>query len=385
MEKRRRRGFTLIELLVFSAIFALIIGAFITILITVVTTQTQQSASAEAQQQGQFLLQQFQYYVGSARLVDMRQDVATSTLVLRESISSSSYDPTTFTLANGTVYIQQGTGGGLQPLTSNKVTISSLSFTRHYNVNSTSSPLGTDSVSYSFIVSSSAGNQANYSESFQSSASVSAPVPKIALIQQAKAENNTSVAVSSIGKAFPTNNESGDLLLAVVANQTIVSSSIADTNGNAWVKIASVISSPNVLTLYAAMNASSGPNTVTTTFGGSGATYPLLYLYEYRGASTSTSLDANIAKAQNGTTTPTSPFVSPTSTVELLFGIDNNIYPTNAVATAGAGYTLETSSTVNNSTQVFVEDQNQYISNPVAASWQFNMLTTSTAMITTFR
>jgi prepilin-type N-terminal cleavage/methylation domain-containing protein len=385
MEKRRRRGFTLIELLVFSAIFALIIGAFITILITVVTTQTQQSASAEAQQQGQFLLQQFQYYIESARLVDMTQDVATSTLVLRESISSSSYDPTIFTLTNGTVYLQQGAGGTPQPLTSNKVTISSLSFTRHYNVNSTSSPLGTDSVSYSFIVSSSAGNQANYSESFQSSASVFASVPKIALIQQTKSENNTSVAVSSIGKAFPTNNESGDLLLAVVANQTVVTSTVADTNGNTWVKIANVIFSPDILTLYAATNASSGPDTVTATFGGGGATYPSLYLYEYRGASTSTSLDANSAQGQSSTSTPTSPFVSPLSTVELLFGIDDNAYPTNAVATPGAGYTLETSSTVNNSTQVFVEDQNQYISSPVAASWQFNMLTTSTAMIATFR
>lgn len=384
MEKSRRGGFTLIELLVFSAIFALIIGSFITILITIVTTQSQQSASSEAQQQGQFLLQQFQYYIETARLVDIPKDTATSKLVLRESVSSSSYDPTIFTLANGAVYLQQGPGGGLQPLTSNKVTISNLSFTRHYNLNSTSSAFGTDSVSYSFIVNSSAGNQASYSETFQSSASVLVPVPRIALIQQAKAENNTGSPVTTLTKAFTTNNEIGNLLLAVVVNQTIATSSITDINKNNWVQIASTTypAYSEMLTVYAAKNVVSGADIVTASFG-SGVTYPSMYLYEYRGT-TLPLFDTWGAQLQASTTNPTSPFVSPTSTVELLLGIDNNAYPTNAIVTPGAGYTLETSSTINNSTQVFVEDRNQYITNPVAAGWTSNILTSSTAMIITF-
>ena len=151
-----RKGFTLIELLVFIAIFALIIGSFIAILVSVINTQTRQIAISEVEQQGQFLTQQIQYYVQSARLVDMPLDSATTTLTLRE--STSSINPTILSLSNGTIYLSQGLGGAPSPLTSNKVTISNVSFIRHYNLNSVSSALGSDSVSYSFTVTSGNGS-----------------------------------------------------------------------------------------------------------------------------------------------------------------------------------------------------------------------------------
>jgi|GEM_PF-6024285 hypothetical protein len=380
----RRSGFTLIELLIFSAIFALIIGAFITILLVMVGVQSSQSSSNEAQQQGQFLDQQLQYYIESARLVDMTQDVSAGTLVLRESLASSSYDPTTFTLSNGTVYLQQGVAGTLQPLTSNKVTISNLSFTRHYNINSSSSPLGTDSVSYSFTVSAVGGAASQYSQQFESSATVLAPVPEVALIQQAKVENNAPSSASLV-RAFSAPNESGDMLLAVVAYQGTGTSSIADTNGNTWKQIASTttMAPSGTVALYAALNAVAGANTTTASFSSS-ATYTSMFLYEYRGAITASAFDAWGAQAQGGMTTPSSPSVSPTSSVELLFGVDDNSTPISATFSPGTGYTLETSSTVGNNTQVFVEDMNQDIANPVAASWTSGVLTSSTAMIATF-
>ena len=52
MAKHPRTGFTLMELLIFSAIFSLIIGAFITILIVMVNIQASQSASGEADSAG---------------------------------------------------------------------------------------------------------------------------------------------------------------------------------------------------------------------------------------------------------------------------------------------------------------------------------------------
>jgi DNA-binding beta-propeller fold protein YncE len=380
-----RRGFTLIELLIFSGIFSLIIGAFITTLVVSVNIQASQSASGEAQQQGQFLIQQLQSYIESARLVDMVQDVSASTLVLREQVASSSSDPTIFTLSGGMVYLQQGVGATPQPLTSKKVTISNLLFTRHYSSNSPSSAFGTDSVSYSFTISSNAGNQP-YSQSFQSSASVLAPVGRIALIQQGKAENNSGSSVSSLTEAFPTNNESGDLLIAVVAYQGVGTSSVADTNGNGWTRIASTttMSPSGTVSLYDAPASLSGANSVTATFG-SGATYASVMVYEYRGAATESPFDVYATQAQAGISTPTSPSVSPAGTAELLFGVDDNSGPTSATFSSAGGYALESSSTAGNTTQVFVEDTNQYITNPVAASWRSSVLTSSSAMIATFK
>jgi hypothetical protein len=94
-------------------------------------------------EESQFLLQKIQYYVQLSSSVSTTQDVATSTLTLR--MPASTTDPTIIGLSNGAAYIQQA-GGALQPLTSNRVTVSSLSFTRHAN------PPGHDSVSVAFTL-----------------------------------------------------------------------------------------------------------------------------------------------------------------------------------------------------------------------------------------
>lgn len=376
-----RSGFTLIELLVFVGIFTLIIGSFIAILVSIINIQTQQVAISEAEQQGQFLVQQLQYYIQGARLADMTADTATSSLVLRE--SNPSVDPTTFTLSSGTVYLQQGVSGALQALTSNKVVVSGISFTRHYNASASSTPAGSDSVSYSFTVTAGTGpNQS--SQLFRSSAPVLVPVNKIALTQQAKGESNNA-SVSSIVTNYATANNSGDLLLAVVANKGLVTSTISDTNSNSWVMVGSTTyaSYSEKLTLYMVTSSVAGANTTTVSFG-SGASYASVFLYEYRGATASSPWDTWGGQIQANTASPVSPTVNPTSSVELLFGINYNANTTE-VPSPGAGYILETSSTVNNTTQVFVEDMNQYVSGPVSAGWQYSGTPSSTAMIATFK
>jgi type II secretory pathway pseudopilin PulG len=377
-----KKGFTLIELLVFIAIFTLIIGSFIAILVSVINIQSREVAINEIDTQGQFLTQQVQYYIQTSRLVDMPVDTATSTMVLRE--STSSFDPTTLMMSSGTIYIQQGSSGVFQPLTSNKVTVTNVSFTRHYNLNSTSSAYGSDSVSYSFTVVDGNTTSTQSSEVFQSSVTVPTPVAKIALIQQAKGESN-SASVSNIATAYSSNNELGDLLIAVVANKGNATSSITDSQGNTWNLVASTTYSSytEVLSVYAALNAKAGANTVTATFG-SGASYASVFLYEYRGASTASSLDKWAGQVQAATTTPSSGIVNPTSTAELLLGIDYNANTTE-VPSPGGGYTLETSSTANNTSQVFVEDQDEYISGSVSAGWNYTGTPDTTAMIVTFK
>ncbi len=138
-----KRGFTLIELLIATAIFTLVIVAIIGIFVTVVGVQGRQTSSAAVEEESQALLQKIQYYVELSSYVSSTVDVATTTLTLR--MPSSSMDPTVINLSGGTVFLTQATGTPTA-LTSNRVTVPSLSFTRHSN------PPGHDSVSVAFTI-----------------------------------------------------------------------------------------------------------------------------------------------------------------------------------------------------------------------------------------
>lgn len=150
-----RRGFTLIEMLVATTIFIVIVVAFIGILVTVTQVQVQSSSSAAVAQESQFLLQKLQYYIQTASLINIPTSTVTSTLQLF--MASSSADPTYITLASGTVYLQQTATGTLQALTSNRVTVSNLSFVRRAN------PPGNDTVNISFMI---AYNTSNVAQAF---------------------------------------------------------------------------------------------------------------------------------------------------------------------------------------------------------------------------
>jgi prepilin-type N-terminal cleavage/methylation domain-containing protein len=150
-----KKGFTLIEMLMAISLFAIVAVSFIGILALVTQIQVQSSSSTAVNQESQFLLQKLQYYIGSASLVDIPTSTVTSTLKLE--MASSSLDPTYITLASGTVYLQQTASGTLQALTSNKVVVSSLAFTRQSN------PPGHDAVSISYAI---AYNSSNIAQEF---------------------------------------------------------------------------------------------------------------------------------------------------------------------------------------------------------------------------
>ncbi len=121
--RRSRRGFSALETLIFVVIFTIIMLVFVTILVTVLRVQSRQGAVAEVNQQSQFLLQQIQYYVERSSLVQLDQDVATTTLKLR--MAASSEDPTYIYLSSGAVYLKQTDSGAAQALTTSKVNVSS--------------------------------------------------------------------------------------------------------------------------------------------------------------------------------------------------------------------------------------------------------------------
>src|SRR5438132_303887 len=87
-----RQGFTLIELLAFAAIFTVIMIAFITVFVAVTAVETKQLSASEVTVQSQFLLQTIQTNVEKSSLIELEQDMTTTTLKLRMAASSS--DPT---------------------------------------------------------------------------------------------------------------------------------------------------------------------------------------------------------------------------------------------------------------------------------------------------
>ena len=140
----RNKGFTLVEVLISIGIFSLVIVAFIGILVVVTQVQVQSSSSAIVNQESQFLLQKLQYYVETASVINIPTSTPTSTLQLF--VASTSADPMSITLSGATVYLQQPVGSTPQALTSNKVLVSNLLFTRKAN------PPGHDVVSVSFTM-----------------------------------------------------------------------------------------------------------------------------------------------------------------------------------------------------------------------------------------
>ncbi len=142
--RSNRGGLSLIELLVFVAIFVIVAVTFMTILVSIIRVQSRQFAVGEVTQQSQFLLQRIQYFVERSSLVEMSADAPTTTLKLR--MAATSEDPTYIYLSSSTVFLKQTDGGSSDPLTSDKVLISNLNFTKRSN------PPGHDSVSTSFTV-----------------------------------------------------------------------------------------------------------------------------------------------------------------------------------------------------------------------------------------
>lgn len=148
-----RAGFTLIELIIFIGIFSVAMGAFMSVFMDVSGVAVRQSSIAEVQSQSQFLLQTIQHYVERSSMISMEVDEGSSRLELR--MPSSTEDPVVFSMSGNAVKLTTKSGlaqAATSTLTSNKVEVSNLAFTRRSN------PGGKDSVSASFVITYAAGN-----------------------------------------------------------------------------------------------------------------------------------------------------------------------------------------------------------------------------------
>jgi len=388
----RRSGFTLIEILVFIAIFSIIIVSFITILTTVTQLQIRQSSAAYVAEQSQSLIQQIRYYVKNARIIveNVPLDTPTSTLVFFP--PSPSVWEASILLSNGTVYFDSRENDSVPPITSDRVTVSNLLFTRHFNTNGSSSAFGSDSVSFSFTMSAGVAHTAQfYSQSFQSSVAMSTPVPVIEPVstsgfQGGRRTINGVNEIAGVG-AVP---KVGDLLLLVVGSTPSSTFSINDWPTEQWNKIVDVLypAYNSELSIFETVSATSSWDSPLITFDAtSSAMVSEAAMFDYRGTATSSPLDVSSSEIQSNTQTPDSGVVHPTSSIELLFGVTANP-STIEVPSPGPGFTLEAETgQLHPPINIYVEDKTQYVTGPVSAGWQYSQTTPSSSLslILTFK
>ena len=135
-----KAGFTILELLVFSAIFSLVAITFVSILISVTRVQLRETASAEVNQQSQFIMQTIQRYIEESTIVETTSSVPTDALKLR--VNPSVDTPGSFALTEiyldeitpqggtGKIYVIPKEGDSPQPISSDRVIVTNLTFTK---------------------------------------------------------------------------------------------------------------------------------------------------------------------------------------------------------------------------------------------------------------
>jgi prepilin-type N-terminal cleavage/methylation domain-containing protein len=130
--KDRNSGFTLIELLIYAAIFSVSAVFLVNILTSITQTQIKQTSTNEVAQQISFVSNTTQRFVREASLIENNAGVASSTILLRTTASST--DPTRvyWDQTAGAIMLQQGTNQAVQ-LTNNKVVVDSFSATKFEN------------------------------------------------------------------------------------------------------------------------------------------------------------------------------------------------------------------------------------------------------------
>ncbi len=98
---KNRQGFTLIEVLIYSVIFSIVAGLATSILLILTRVNQKQSATAEVNDQLNFVMQKIQYLVKQSSNIEISTGITTSTLKLR--MENSSQDPTCLSLVNGVI------------------------------------------------------------------------------------------------------------------------------------------------------------------------------------------------------------------------------------------------------------------------------------------
>ncbi len=130
--KDNNSGFTLIELLIYAAIFSVSAVFLVNILTSITQTQIKQTSANEVGQQVSFVSNTIQRLVREGSVIENDSGVASSTIKIRTTASST--DPTLiyWDQTNNTIQLRQGSSSPIQ-LTNEKVVVSAFSATKYEN------------------------------------------------------------------------------------------------------------------------------------------------------------------------------------------------------------------------------------------------------------
>ena len=132
-----RHGFTLIETLLYIACIGMIMGSMVLLSSTAFTIRNKLRATLIVEQTVHVAVVRMISLITAASAVTTPSLGETGgTLVLQMPIAAQ--NPTTITSTSGTIYLTQGALGTAQALTSDEVSISSLSFIRSSNTSTAS-------------------------------------------------------------------------------------------------------------------------------------------------------------------------------------------------------------------------------------------------------
>lgn len=126
---RRRPGFSLIEVLLYTAFVGIIMLSMVLVANTAFSIKSRLRASQTLEQNIRFAT------LRMAALTAEATDISTPTIgnssgTLILTMPNAAQNPTTFSNVSGTILLQQGASGTWEMLTSNEVSVSSLTFTR---------------------------------------------------------------------------------------------------------------------------------------------------------------------------------------------------------------------------------------------------------------
>jgi len=187
----------------------------------------------------------------------------------------------------------------------------------------------------------------------------------ITLVQHANKDVNPTTSTTL---AFPAANTAGNFIAVVIrAGKTGQVFTVTDTRGNVYRRALQVSETLDTVTLgvYYAEGIAAGANTVTVSDTISGGTLRLA-IFEYSGVATSGSLDGTPAMAE-GTNAA---LLSPTTTTTVGGGLILGVLSTAdaSTVTAGSGFTLQERVPAAPGTKLAVEDLNQSVPGPIAAT-----------------
>jgi hypothetical protein len=149
-------------------------------------------------------------------------------------------------------------------------------------------------------------------------------------------------AVGSVSAAFPSNNRSGDVIIALVRMSTTTQTvTVFDTAGNHYSQAAHVTQATDghQLFIFYAKSVAGSANTVNAMFNGTN-NHPWLAIFEYSGLNTQSPFDQAAAAQGAGSVADSGPTNTTAASPELVFAATGLPASYTGAASAGPGFAL---------------------------------------------